>query len=1090
MTSITKDLTLCHANVRSLLAGVDLSKDIRSQPSKLDEVELILVHRHDFDIITISESWLDHRVTDGDLAIKDYDLERKDISSQQQGLLVYIKSSITKRRRKDLEPGRFDIQMICIELTINKKKILLYVTYRPPGQRVREVDFYLECLQHSLDLGISENPDFIFITGDLNDRCQNWHDSHATSELGKKLYNLVNDNNMTQLINEPTRITTTSKTILDLIVTSSPAIHKQCGTLDPIDTSDHRVVFTNCSITVRKPTPLVRAVYHYKNGDYEGLNDALRTADWQNIINPNSGINDITENFTSVLSATAKEFIPYRKVTLRQMKKPFHTLHIERLIKIRNRWSARYNRTKNLHDKEIRDRYRKLVKFEVKEAKKKYHARIFNELNDSTLSPKKYWQHVNCLTAKKVKPIIPTLVDNGVEYTSDKEKAELLNSYFAEQSTLPPLPSNFSLPNFTYRTDARLSNVEFTEANVFKTLKALKTNKACGHDHISNTLLKNTRYSISKPLSEIFTISMTTKTYPSIWKLANVVSLYKKELQYVKENYRPISLLPCMSKVMERLVFNSMYEYAVRNNLLTRRNSGFKKNDSTINQLIKITHDIYTGLENHNDVCLVFLDVSKAFDRVYHEGLIFKLKQLGITGNLLDWLRSYLCKRKQRVTINGEASSWKETNAGVPQGSILGPLLFLFFINDITDNIQSNISLFADDTSLMETVTDITISFNQLNQDLATLQQWADQWRVKFNASKTVFMYITLKHTPPMLPTLYLNNTSLKEVDNHTHLGITLNNKMTWDHHIDRISTKAMVKLTSLKRIRHLIPKYTALTVYKTQVRSILEYGDVLFDNMTTNLKLRLYKVHREAAIAISRAFRRTCTARLLNDVGLEPLSERRKVHRLSYLHRMVYNNCPSYLKELLPSGNNETYSLRSEDQIRLPRVRLVRFGHAFLYKTCKDWNTLDHDSRSIVDTHKFNKQLKRKFCLTANKAFYAGNEPGQTHHTRMRLGLSHLKAHLHQHHIIDDPYCQFCHNSHENNTHFLLKCPRYNMQRTVMLNKINRLLSDSEIKLIAMSNKSTTSLLLQGDIRMDTSTTIKLFKIVQEFIQNSQRFM
>ncbi len=181
-------------------------------------------------------------------------------------------------------------------------------------------------------------------------------------------------------------------------------------------------------------------------------------------------------------------------------------------------------------------------------------------------------------------------------------------------------------------------------------------------------------------------------------KLSNISPVFKKAVRFLKENYRPVSLLSCISKVMERVVYNSLYKYLKRHGLLSERNSGFKENDCTINQLIHLCNNIYKGLDKSKDVCLVFLDVSKAFDKVYHKGLLLKLEQLGVCGNLLKWLESYLSNRQQRVVINGQMSESKSINASVPQGSILGPLLFLVYVNDLVDDLQTTPYLFADDT--------------------------------------------------------------------------------------------------------------------------------------------------------------------------------------------------------------------------------------------------------------------------------------------------------------------------------------------------------------------------------------------------------
>ena len=230
-------------------------------------------------------------------------------------------------------------------------------------------------------------------------------------------------------------------------------------------------------------------------------------------------------------------------------------------------------------------------------------------------------------------------------------------------------------------------------------------------------MLKECGPSIYKPLEIIFNQCLKPGVSPSEWKKGNIVPIHKKGDKQALKNYRPVSLLPICGKILERLMFNEMFEFFIENKLIPSSQSGFKPGDSCINQLLSITHEIYSSFDEGLEVRSVFLDISKAFDKVWHDGIIFKLTQNGISGNLLNLLRNFLHDRKQRVVLNGQFSTWKSVNAGVPQGSILGPL-FLIYINDLTESLSSNAKLFADDTSLFSVIYDIQTSANNLNKDL------------------------------------------------------------------------------------------------------------------------------------------------------------------------------------------------------------------------------------------------------------------------------------------------------------------------------------------------------------------------------------
>jgi hypothetical protein len=222
-------------------------------------------------------------------------------------------------------------------------------------------------------------------------------------------------------------------------------------------------------------------------------------------------------------------------------------------------------------------------------------------------------------------------------------------------------------------------------------------------------MLKIAKDEVALPLKIIFEKWLLTGKYPSLWKKANVQPVHKKSSRQDKQNYRPISLLPIFSKIFEKILFDPIYNHLNENNLLSKHQSGFRPGDSTINQLLAITHNIFESFEEGCETRALFLDISKAFDKVWYESLIFKLRQNGIEGKLLDLLTDYLSDRQQRVVLNGVHSSWLPLNSGVPQGSVLGPLLFLIYINDLTDNISSSIKLFADDASLFLRVRDVAM---------------------------------------------------------------------------------------------------------------------------------------------------------------------------------------------------------------------------------------------------------------------------------------------------------------------------------------------------------------------------------------------
>ena len=278
---------------------------------------------------------------------------------------------------------------------------------------------------------------------------------------------------------------------------------------------------------------------------------------------------------------------------------------------------------------------------------------------------------------------------------------------------------------------------------------------------------------------------MKSSCYPFIWKRFNIIPVHKK-----MKNYRPISLLPIFGKIFEKIIFDRLYNFLSKEELLNPNQSGFCPSDSFVNQLTAITHEIFEVFDCNPslEVGSAFLNISKAFDKVWQEGLLGKLKSMGVSGELYNLLENYLSDRFQRVLLNRQTSSWRPVLAGVPQGSILGPLLFLIYINDLPNKLKSNAKLFADDTSLFTIVKDKSESANILNYDLSEISKWAYNWKMLFNpdprkpAQEVVF---SKKKKEQSHPGISLNNIQVDRTSSHKHLGLILDEKLNFKQHVD-----------------------------------------------------------------------------------------------------------------------------------------------------------------------------------------------------------------------------------------------------------------------------------------------------------------
>jgi hypothetical protein len=730
----------------------------------------------------------------------------------------------------------------------------------------------------------------------------------------------------------------------------------------------------------------------------------------------------------------------------------------------------------------------------MNQAKKAHTEKIRSLLMDINTGSKKYWMIAKQVYGNKKTMNIPSLLVNNKHISTSSEKAKHFTEYFASQQTLPPLPFNHALPPILFLTDQRLDTIQTTNQEVLKILKSLDTGKANGPDGISNRLLKESASSIALPLSSLLNKSFELAKVPSIWKESNICPIHKKEDRSLLSNYRPIALLSCIGKVQERVVYIHLYRFLKANRLLTWKNSGFKELDSAMNQLIYITDKIHRALEEGKEICLVFLDISKAFDRVWHSGLLHKLRCLGIEGDLFEWLTDYLTNRKIRAVINGQKSDWQSTMAGVPQGSILGPLLFLVFINDITLNIESDIHLFADDTSLMDIIDNHVLSYAKLNRDLNRLSTWATKWMVTFNATKTVYLQVTRKLNPAPKPILRLNGVIVREVQSHKHLGLTFNGTLTWSDHISQIVTKAARCIGLLRRISRDVPRQCLEILYKSMIRPILEYADVIYDGSNDTHLKRVESTQRQAALACTGAYKHTRHVNLLEELGWQPLGARRKHHRLNVMFKIQNGLTPNYLQRICPplTRNRTEYNLRTGANITTPAQRTTTYHMSFIPESIRDWNNLDVLTKSATSIETFKNKLKSKIINKPNPLFYHNNSNAAINHSRIRMGLSALSSQRFDYNHIVSPKCLTCNAKTEDPAHYFLTCPTYDVARPNLLNGICDILRDVGIEIDFRRRHFRVLLIktiLGGSQLLSDADNKEVMKLSIKYVSDSKRF-
>ena len=364
------------------------------------------------------------------------------------------------------------------------------------------------------------------------------------------------------------------------------------------------------------------------------------------------------ELFNKTLLNIFHNFIPNKIILCDDKDPPWMNDKIKNLIKRKN-WLFQCQRKSGNLDYASLNSITQDISNAVNSSKLKYHERLALNLNDPKTAPKTYWKILKTfVNGTKIPLIHPLLVGNQL-VTDFLVKANLFNDYFGQQCTTVDNDSSIS-PNITFATEQKLSTLEFCTDDIVKIIKSLDPNKAHGHDEISIRMIKLCATSISKPLSVLFRNCFQNQCFPKEWKKANIVPVHKKNDKQLIKNYRPVSLLSVCSNIFEKIIFNSLFKYLEDNNLLNGNQSGFHSGDSCVHQLLSITHEIYKAFDANPslEVRGVFLDLSKAFDKVWHDGLMYKLKCLGICGKYYGLIHSFLNERHQRVVLNGQGSNW------------------------------------------------------------------------------------------------------------------------------------------------------------------------------------------------------------------------------------------------------------------------------------------------------------------------------------------------------------------------------------------------------------------------------------------------
>ena len=836
--------------------------NIASLSKHKEELEVILnMLNFKFDVIGISESKLKKGITpDFDIKIKGYKEYSTPTESDKGGVLLYIAEHLHSVPRKDLDSAlykSYELESIFREIINPKKKnIIVGCIYKHPSMDLNEFnENYLNPLLDKLSI----NNKKIYLLGDFNaDLLKTDIDSDISNFL-----DILTSNMFVPHITLPTRITPNSKTLIDNIFSNSINFSEGNSGNLTLSLSDHLAQFLiipfEFTYDNKDENLFKRDTKHF---DRENFFLDLLDIEWKSVINIEKGDPNFSfNNYEKTLNIIIDKYMPIRKLTKKekkQQKKPWINYEIKTLIKSREKLYKKFIKAK---DKEVKDGYyrkykelRNKVVNLCKQSKKAYYQNFFIQ---NVNNIKKTWQGIKSIISINNKNISKpsSLMDKNVLITEPKKVANLFNDYFSTIAKKLQENIHHNGQDFNMYLDNPNDHSFFinptNEIELINIINSfLSLNKAYGPHSIPIDIFHLIKLNVAAPLSEIINLTFEKGLYIQNLKISKIIPIFKDKgsnLQCI--NYRPISLLSNINKIVEKIMYKQLYNFFTKHNILYDLQYGFRCNHSTNHVLLDLTEDIRNAIDNNQFAVGIFLDLQKAFDTVDHNILVHKLSYYGIRGISNEWFKSYLNNRKQFVSIQGVNSNLATIECGVPQGSVLGPLLFLIYINDLHKAIKfSTTRHFADDTNLLIKNNSLKQLKKYLNHDLRKLDKWLKVNKISLNNSKTEL--IIFRHPNKKINydlKIKLNGKRLYPSNVVKYLGIFLDSHLNWNYNSEFLATKLCRANGMLKKIRHYVPINILRTIYFSIFSSMLTFGSQIWGQQKNIGTQRILKLQDKA---------------------------------------------------------------------------------------------------------------------------------------------------------------------------------------------------------------------------------------------------
>ena len=659
-------------------------------------------------------------------------------------------------------------------------------------------------------------------------------------------------------------------------------------------------------------------------------------------------IDDAVFLWERLFSDIANEHAPLRIKRVKGSKTPWVTSKLTELKRDKDYHFRKARTTNSNYHWRMYKKLRNYSNHEERNLKSKYFCQM---IEDAKGNGSEMWRAIKQVLPDAKKSIVFSIFEKGKWHTENLSVAKIMNQYFVSIGralakpfrNIPATPTSNILPFQFHLNDV---NVNF----VHTALRSLKTNKAIGLDKLSARLLKDAADVIAPVLTALINRSFTDGVFPEVWKSAKVTALFKDGDKSLKDNYRPISILPTISKIIERAAHVQLCSYVEENKLLPQSQFGFRQKRSTSTALIAFTDQILESMDKGSLTGAVFLDLPKAFDTVDHPLLINKLKSLGVTGKSLAWFHSYLSCRIQRTMCNNALSPPAKITTGVPQGSILGPLLFLVYINGIQSVLNhSKMTMFADDMAFYCHDNSSTNIQSKLNADLAAITSWLRDNKLTLNVIKSKFMIIGSRAKLNQFSDIALvaNNDRLEKVTKFKYLGVTINQHLSWHDHIEQLQRQVAKRLGVLKRIKHLLPVYARKIYVTTMVIPILEYASIVWGDKNNKVLMDSIQVlqNKAAKLVLDRAPHSSSTE-ALKDLNWMNLSTRRQMQRCLFMHNLINDNDRNNM--IIRGLDYHSHNTRSKDTIRSIKSNSKWGLQRSVNSALSEWNALPIEIKKL----------------------------------------------------------------------------------------------------------------------------------------------